>query len=39
MEVLYSSAGQTGSLIPIDKGPAGTSVQLQLQPMEFTILR
>jgi alpha-amylase len=39
MKVLYSSAENTGSLIPINKGPAGSSVQLQLQPMEFTILQ
>jgi len=39
MEVLYSNAGAAGTKVAIDKGPAGTSVKIKLQPMEFVILR
>ena len=39
MEILYSNAGATGKRIPIVEGPAGSSVQIPLQPMEFVILR
>ena len=39
MQVLYSSAGQIGRKIAIDRGLVGCSVQLQLGPMEFVILR
>ena len=39
MEVLYSNAGATGTKVAIDNGPAGASVRMKLQPLEFVILR
>jgi len=39
LTVRYSSAGKTGTAIPLHNGPFGTAVTLTLDPMEFVILR
>jgi hypothetical protein len=39
LNVLYSSAGKTGRVVPIQPGSFGAAVQLALDPMEFVILK
>lgn len=39
LTVLYSGAGKTGRVIPIQTGSFGAAVRLALDPMEFVILK
>jgi glycosidase len=39
LTVLYSSAGKTGRVVPIQRGSFGVAVRLALDPMEFVILK
>ena len=39
MQIVYSNASRAGRTVEIDKGPAGCSVQLSLEPGEFVILQ